>query len=256
MDGFKVMKKNAIFLELMELMPFVILESKESVQWVSSFQIWKNIFHPCHLGIHLTFKQGNQNIFVLDGKCIEISKLLKTRYSTLNSRRSTLEEINITYNENLVKKIAKTVLSFFAYIHKKGIVYGKMSFTNILVSTKRNFYVNASTGMSRSAIKTFLIYAAPEVVSSSNYSTASDIWNLGILLYILFFRSYPFSTDSEESLKNDILNKDLNFPTFHQCGNIVSKRAHKFLLLLLNKNPNERGIAANLLGLIFFKFFF
>ena len=59
-----------------------------------------------------------------------------------------------------------------------------------------------------------LKYMAPEVLA--NYYTvanpAIDVWALGIMLYVMLFRKYPFTGDTPSEIKKNIINQDLKFP--------------------------------------------
>lgn len=51
-------------------------------------------------------------------------------------------------------------------------------------------------------------YLAPEAISK-NASPASDIWSLGIIMYICLAGKLPFSGENTKHIINEITNKDL-----------------------------------------------
>ena len=78
-------------------------------------------------------------------------------------------------------------------------------------------------------------YMAPEILNGEHYGKECDLWSLGIIIYILFFRQYPFGGDTDMAVKNNINNFGLS---------AIKKTHNKYLddLLrrLLVKSPQER----------------
>ena len=237
---FNVSAKNAVMIETMSDMTLYYMNVKDSKNWISSFEIWKDVYHPNHVGIHFSYKQDNKMVFVEDKKYVDLLKLISDNKKNGNvfepKLNFTNEPIKITFNEGFVKIVARSVVKFISHLHSMGIVYGNLSLENIVITSQDNISVTTSFNMSRSKTKTNLVFCAPEVITDEKYSTASDIWNLGVILYILLFGKYPFSLESEEELKNDILQKKISFPN-ESC---VSKRAKEFLVRLFEKDAKER----------------
>ena len=62
-------------------------------------------------------------------------------------------------------------------------------------------------------------YMAPEIIKEENYDIKCDLWSLGILIYILYFKEYPFKGHTEievfnqiQRLKDKILKKNTRDP--------------------------------------------
>ena len=121
-----------------------------------------------------------------------------------------------------------------------------MALENIVCSGN-SFYISPSPNMSRYKVKTNVMYSAPELYSKSPYTTFSDIWNAGVLLYMLFYGKYPFSLDSEEALKNEIIHKKIEYPS----NSSLSANAKKFITSILSSN--ERSTAVGCLEYEWFK---
>eukprot|EP01091_Cochliopodium_minus_P020198 TRINITY_DN8744_c0_g1_i1.p1 TRINITY_DN8744_c0_g1~~TRINITY_DN8744_c0_g1_i1.p1 ORF type:complete len:866 (-),score=248.54 TRINITY_DN8744_c0_g1_i1:151-2679(-) len=145
------------------------------------------------------------------------------------------------YNEYTVRKLAFNMLNFLSYIHKQGIVYGNLGLHNIVVK-KKQFFVGHSIHMSSSKVHTNTLFAAPEIFTNSEYSTSSDIWAVGIILFILLVGDYPFSLNSYRDLKNGITNREVEI-----TDNTISLQAKNFIMKLLTKKKNERPFASNCL---------
>ena len=45
---------------------------------------------------------------------------------------------------------------------------------------------------------------APEILNGENYTLKSDIWSLGIIIYFMLNKEYPYNGKTEVLLFNDI----------------------------------------------------
>merc|ERR1719211_953302 len=102
-----------------------------------------------------------------------------------------------SYSENLVCEIAGQVLDALEYIHWRGKVYLNLEPANILVCSGRslgrsvqvkiaNFETTQTVASSGTQIKgTYNFdYAAPEIIEEAKAYPQSDVWSLGVLLYV------------------------------------------------------------------------
>ncbi|KAL0218138.1 hypothetical protein RCL1_008986 [Eukaryota sp. TZLM3-RCL] len=129
-------------------------------------------------------------------------------------------------------------------LHSKNIIHRDIKADNIvLMSRERPFRVKicdfgVSKVLNSSTVASSLVgtiyYIAPEVLGNGEYTTAVDIWSLGILLYFLIKGEYPFKT--LEGIINDPMPKfDFEF------GDIVSK--------MLVRDASQRDKAFDLVRL-------
>jgi len=90
-------------------------------------------------------------------------------------------------------------------------------------------------------------FMAPEVISESETYPASDVWSAGVMCYQLLSGKLPFDDASnrrQPSLSlvwRSILIEDVSFAGTEWAK--VSGSAKKFVMRLLNKDPNERPTA-------------
>lgn len=92
-----------------------------------------------------------------------------------------------------------------------------------------------------------LYYMAPEVLSGISPGLASDMWSIGIMLYVCFCGYYPFTSDPNlattsrrSQLKEQICQADYTFPERSQHWSIVSRSAKQFISSLLHPDPVVR----------------
>lgn len=73
-------------------------------------------------------------------------------------------------------------------------------------------------------------YAAPELLLAQEYDgRLSDVWSLGVILYILVTAGFPFPGGPVDKLKHAVLNEHLKIPFWVSVGMFYKK------FLLINK---------------------
>jgi hypothetical protein len=87
-------------------------------------------------------------------------------------------------------------------------------------------------------------YMSPEVCGAERYSTASDIWSLGCLIYELCTWSPPFNARSHVELFTKIKNG-----RYSPLPPVYSSELSKVVSSCLQVNPNTRPDTSRLLGL-------
>ena len=155
---------------------------------------------------------------------------------------------NIEFTEKRICKIFCQVLSALEYLHKNYIIHRDLKLENILfdeygdaklidfgfsIYAKEDKYLEGSRGTT--------LYAAPEMVFSQEKYDGylTDIWSLGICLYIMLFEQLPFIKGEQtdrESFYRDLKNEELIFPEDDE----VSNELKDLLKKILEKNPNKR----------------
>merc|ERR1712110_9886 len=128
------------------------------------------------------------------------------------------------YTENDVCEISGQVLDALEYIHWRGKVYLNLEPANILVCSGRslgrsvqvklaNFETTQTVASNGTQIKgTYNFdYAAPEIIEEAKAYPQSDVWSLGVLLYVLMSGQLPFKGESPEETKDNILNVKFKF---------------------------------------------
>lgn len=88
-------------------------------------------------------------------------------------------------------------------------------------------------------------YVAPEVLRRS-YSTAADMWSLGVVLYICLCGLPPFWGDTDDAVFDMVLSGELDLET--QPWPSVSDEAKDLVKALLTRDPAKRPTAAEALA--------
>ena len=153
-------------------------------------------------------------------------------------------------NSEEIYYILKQLNNSFEIMNKKTILHRALRLENILIKYKNKekdeFIVKlkltddcCSLGDSFNLLhdKMFSncrIYA-PEVLNEGQYTKESDLWSLGILIYLLYFRQYPFLGDNQEKVKESIYNRGLE-----KLDKIENPDLKDLINQLLIKEPKRR----------------
>merc|ERR1712055_815304 len=155
-----------------------------------------------------------------------------------------------SYTEQIVCEIATQALDALTYIHWRGKVYLNLEPANILVCSGRslgrtvqvklaNFETTQTVSTSGTQIKgTYNFdYAAPEILEEAKAFPQSDIWSLGVLLYVLLSGQLPFKGDSAEESKDNILSVRFKFEFLYKE---VTMEATRLLMWIFKRAPWKR----------------
>lgn len=88
-------------------------------------------------------------------------------------------------------------------------------------------------------------YASPEMLSGKKYlGVETDVWSLGIILYILLCGGLPFDHDDERVMKDMIIKGEYEEPEWLSQGEFplgcAKSDARSLIRALLSQNPSDR----------------
>jgi len=125
-------------------------------------------------------------------------------------RRATAPPMKMELPEPKVWHFFIQILLALDHIHTENIVHSDIKPSNILLAGKDLNVKLADFGTSQILTKNYnfvhecvgtLFYISPEVCKGEPYSTKTDIWALGCILYELCTNRKPFDGTSDEHLK-------------------------------------------------------
>merc|ERR1712001_423448 len=155
-----------------------------------------------------------------------------------------------SYSEQMVADIACQILDVLAYIEWRGRVYLNLEPANVLVCSGRSLGKTIQVKLSNletcqtvakggTQIKgTYNFdYAAPEILEEAQAFPQSDVWSLGVLLYVLMSGQLPFKGETPEESKDNILRVQFKFEwLYKEC----TMEGTRLLMWIFKRQPIRR----------------
>lgn len=153
------------------------------------------------------------------------------------------------YSEAVASHYMKQLMQALRYMHSQGIVHRDIRPHNVLLASKDNsaplklsgFGVALKLPSADAVVAAGRVgtpqFMAPEVVSNLEYGTKSDMWSVGVLLYVLLCGRLPFS-----GTKQEIYESITEGRYSHHGGTwqSISNSAKDLLIRLLTVDPQQR----------------
>ena len=154
---------------------------------------------------------------------------------------------NEELSENRIKDIFKQIYEGVQFIHENEVIHRDLKPNNILFLDKEKTQVViidfGISGISNCYIKEVIKagtfkFLSPEILFRENFDSSPkiDIWALGVILYLMNFKQYPFDGESDKEIYEKIGNEDLEFP----YGIKIKKSLINLLKGMFEKNPKRR----------------
>ena len=145
-----------------------------------------------------------------------------------------------------IKEILNQLNNSFKIMSKNNIVHRNISLNNILIKfnkekTKYIAKLDVSHGKEGTRLGSCdgqdfeARFMAPETLSEAKYNEKSDLWCLGILIYFLYFKKFPYNGKTEFSILNQI--KTFGIEHLEKTGN---SDLDNLIRKLLTVDPNKR----------------
>ncbi len=177
------------------------------------------------------------------------------------SLRKLSENIELTLSQRL--DIFNQVLKSVAILHDKKILHGDIHASNFLIKSNLSVKLIDFDLANREHLKRHEIlheggvheYIAPEKIDNNAFDMVnersdyrSEVYQLGVIFYILLFRKLPFRALTWHELALKILNEEPNYNIEKGGGNVAEMPINEdipsiiidFLKKCLSKNPKNR----------------
>jgi len=152
-------------------------------------------------------------------------------------------------------KYITDIIKGLQYLHTHNIIHRDIKPENILLNTLDHailvdFGISSTITENKSMydIKGTSYYIAPEIISGKKASTKSDIWSLGIVIYLMICGKFPFDGKNINDIFKNIENADVNLDN-------CNEDEKELLTKILCKDPNKRINLNDILKLDYFQTF-
>lgn len=214
----------------------VIFDEEKKKAFMKEVQIMKELDHPNICKLLETYEQGRFMFFVMEycegGEVFE----------------RIMEHGSIA--ERNTADIVQQAASALKYAHGRGIAHRDMKPENVCFCTNdiENSHIKVIDwglgfyfGQARmSSAVGSLTYAAPEVLEAreaEGYSSACDLWSLGVVTYVMLCGKPPFWGNYTEQLKRM---KKEQYPMSDVTWQAISKGAKDLIKGMLKNDPRRR----------------
>jgi serine/threonine protein kinase len=156
------------------------------------------------------------------------------------------------FSENELKIILIQLNIILYKMHIKQVIHRDIKLKNILIKFDDNIpligFIPKLSDFGFSKIVVVYITQtklgtpatmAPEILMNKKYNTKADLWSLGIIIYQLLFKKFPFKARNERELLSIIMKSNsINIP--HDSDNKISDCLIDLINNLLKKDQNDR----------------
>ena len=142
-----------------------------------------------------------------------------------------------------MKAVFKRIVEGVAYLHSRDVAHRDIKLNNIVLDSLESPKI-IDFGFARRGVNSnfesgcgTVNYMAPELLSNLNNKKKAgkaDIWALGVILYYLITRRYPFRATNENVLFNKVKNEAAN------TACVEDKKARFLLEQMLAKQQDAR----------------
>jgi len=160
-----------------------------------------------------------------------------------------LNKRNSGFNRDEILDIMKQLNNTFKIMSENKIIHRDLKLENILIkyddNNKSKFTVKLTDyGVSRKILtlsqkcNTYsgtIITMAPEILAGEEHDIKCDLWSLGVIIYQLFFKKYPYDGETEVAIYKKI--KNLGQSIIQRTGD---EKFDNLIKKLLVEDPRKR----------------
>lgn len=168
---------------------------------------------------------------------------------------------NAYYSERQAARLFRSMVRAVHYCHRAGICHRDLKLENFLFESENDKSKSPQIKLidfglsSKYCIKglprkmTSLVgtsyYMAPEMLAGEGYTVSSDIWALGVILFMLLSGKPPFNGRTDKEIVRHAAKSKVTFGPFWSS---ISPHAKQLVGKMLVKNPQNRLSAEQILN--------
>lgn len=194
--------------------------------------IMKKLFHKNIIRLHnVLYSKTNDTAYLIldyikDGNLFNVNKDYKCEI----------------LDKTVIYSYVSQIIDGLNYLHNNNIIHNDLKPENILRSNDNIFISDfgVSDIIENNRRITVgngtLLYFSPEkfLISDNIKAKSSDVWALGVIIFLMFYGKFPFFGKNYDEIKNNIIYKDPDYP---QNTNL---NEFDFFSKILHKDQNKR----------------
>ena len=150
------------------------------------------------------------------------------------------------YDLNIIKGILNQLNNSFRIMAEMNLVHRALNLQNILIKNDKkmsDFIIKLKLTddcillddlkyNKNHKIKNNPQFIAPEILKEEEYNQNCDLWSLGVIIYVLIFKKYPYNGNTSKSILNQIKDAQLEKTNDEDLDDLIQN--------LLIENPKDR----------------
>ncbi len=171
-------------------------------------------------------------------KLISIIEIINSKdyyYIVMELCLTNLEEYMKIRDKGLsIEELRDFLIELNKILRTKEMIYRDLNLSNILISLNEinkisikisDLGLNKKINEELTMTSTKISYTrSPEIIENYNIHIKSDLWNLGIIIYYLLFKEYPYKGSNEIKLLKDIKSgKKLKLSEDNDLNDLINK---------------------------------
>lgn len=214
----------------LKVIPKITMKNKDSRKKIEKeVSILERLSHPGVIKLYEVFED-------------ELKVYLVFEYSP-NGDLVRYFEKNPLFNESELKSFFFKILKSIEHLHQMNVIHRDIKLDNILLDKNMNpklcdFGISSIVEPGKKLYDTggTPAYLAPEVIKSDGHiCKKTDIWSLGVLLYLLNFGRVPFKANDMQLLYNKILSGKFVFTDSEDTSVELMELIDKMLTVDIDK---------------------
>ena len=218
---------------------------KEMPYFIREIEIMYRVHHPNVVKLFGHFEDNNYCYFIME----------YIPGGNIYSLVQRLKPVSLQGIASIMKEVISAV--YFLHHMNPKIVHRDIKPENVLLDQGNHAkltdfgWSNYMEGdIKRTTVCGTPVYLAPEIINNMGHDEHVDIWCIGVLLFELIVGRPPFSGETEQKVRYNILKMKINWP------NNIDSDAADLISKILKYNPDERiSLEQMLLHPFFTKFF-
>lgn len=196
------------------------------------YEMFKTLRHERLAQLYEAYNAGEVTVFIME---------LLAGVDVLSYLASKRE-----YSEQHVVTITMQVLDALSYLHWRGMCHLDIQPDNIVLTTTRRCDIKlvdfgstqrVSKRGSTVPVNGHIDFIAPEVLLQQTAFPTSDIWSLGVLVYLLLSGKSAFAGEDDEETQQNISSVRYRY---EHLGSNTTQEAIRFLMLIFKRDPSKR----------------